>query len=174
MVENLRSAWRSLLGKPMGLVGATMLLVGLAVASLAPWLAPYDPREPVRVTIDTIYARPNPEHLLGTDDAGKDVLSNFIYGARVSLLIGFVASFIAIFIGGTVGIIAGFYGGRIENGLDGMGTPMTGTQTQTVLVVEDDRAVREAVQRALEFEGYPVATARDGARTRSARARALR
>lgn len=117
MVENLRSAGRSLLSKPMGLVGATMLLVGLAVAIFAPWLAPHDPKEPVRVTIDNIYASPSPEHLLGTDDAGKDVLSNFIYGARVSLLIGFVASFIAIFIGGTVGIIAGFYGGRIENGL---------------------------------------------------------
>lgn len=117
MVENLRSAGRSLLSKPMGLVGAAMLLIGLAVAIFAPWLAPHDPKEPVRVTIDNIYASPSPEHLLGTDDAGKDVLSNFIYGARVSLLIGFVASFIAIFIGGTVGIIAGFYGGRIENGL---------------------------------------------------------
>lgn len=94
-----------------------MLLIGVAVALFAPWLAPYDPKEPVRVTIDTIYAPPSPEHPLGTDDAGKDVLSNFIYGARVSLLIGFVASFIAIFIGGAVGITAGFYGGRVENGL---------------------------------------------------------
>jgi peptide/nickel transport system permease protein len=99
----------------MGLVGLTMLVLAVLAALLAPWIAPYDPKAPVRVTIDSIYAAPSAEHWLGTDDAGKDVLSNFLYGARVSLLIAFVASFISIFIGGMVGIIAGFYGGRIEN-----------------------------------------------------------
>ncbi len=71
----------------------------------------------MRVTIDSIYTPPSPEHLLGTDDAGKDVLTNLIYGARVSLTVGFFASFITLVIGGTVGIIAGFYGGRVENAL---------------------------------------------------------
>ena len=52
---------------------------------------------------------------MGTDDAGKDVLSNLIYGARVSLTVGFFASFISVVIGGTIGIVAGFYGGRVEN-----------------------------------------------------------
>jgi peptide/nickel transport system permease protein len=52
---------------------------------------------------------------LGTDDAGRDVLSNFIYGSRVSLTVGFFAAAISIFIGATVGIFAGFYGGRLEN-----------------------------------------------------------
>lgn len=101
----------------MGMVGAVMLILAVLMAVFAPFLAPYDPYEPVRVTIDDIYAPPSPEHLLGTDDAGKDVLSNFIYGSRVSLIVGFFASFISIVIGGTIGITAGFYGGKLENGL---------------------------------------------------------
>lgn len=94
-----------------------MLILALFVAIFAPLLAPYDPYAPVRVRIEDIYAPPGGPHLLGTDDAGKDVLSNFIYGARVSLIVGFFASFISIVIGGAVGIVAGFYGGRLENGL---------------------------------------------------------
>lgn len=99
----------------MGLIGLALVLLAIGMAVFAPWLAPYDPKQPVRVTIDDIYAPPSPEHWLGTDDAGKDVLSNFIYGARVSLTVGFFASFISIAIGGTIGITAGFYGGRVEN-----------------------------------------------------------
>jgi peptide/nickel transport system permease protein len=112
---NLKGWWQQLWHSAMGLIGLTMLLIAIIVALLAPWLAPYDPEAPVRVTLDNIYAAPSAEHWLGTDDAGKDVFSNFIYGTRVSLLIAFVASFISICIGGTVGIVAGFYGGRIEN-----------------------------------------------------------
>ena len=92
----VRSFWRSLRRNPMGLVGAVMLLLAIFMAVFAPLLAPYDPYEPVKVTVDDIYAPPSLEHLLGTDDAGKDVLSNFIYGARVSLIVGFFASFISI------------------------------------------------------------------------------
>ena len=114
-MENFRTFWRDFKRQRMGLIGLVMLSVAIAVAVFAPVLAPYDPNETVRVTIDNIYAPPSPEHPLGTDDAGKDVLTNLIYGARVSLTVGFFASFITLFIGGTVGIIAGFYGGRIEN-----------------------------------------------------------
>jgi peptide/nickel transport system permease protein len=91
-----------------------LLLLAILMAVFAPYLAPYDPYAPVKVTIDDIYAPPSLEHLLGTDDAAKDVLSNFIYGSRVSLVVGFFASFISIFIGGMIGITAGFYGGRTE------------------------------------------------------------
>ena len=108
---------RRFLANRTALVGAGMLLMAVLVAVLASWLAPYDPEAAVTVTIETIYARPDTTHLLGTDDAGKDVLSNLIYGSRVSLIVGFFASFISLFIGGLVGLTAGFYGGRIENGL---------------------------------------------------------
>jgi peptide/nickel transport system permease protein len=67
------------------------------------------------VSLDNIYSPPSSEHWLGTDDAGKDVLTNLIFGSRVSLTIGFIASLITLAIGGTIGIISGFYGGRVEN-----------------------------------------------------------
>ncbi|MCE7983985.1 MAG: ABC transporter permease [Caldilinea sp. CFX5] len=107
--------WPLFLRNRMALIGAVMLLVVVVMALLAPWVAPFDPSAAVRVTIDNIYAPPNATHWLGTDDAGKDVLSNVIYGARVSLLVGFFASFISLVIGGLVGLIAGFYGARVDN-----------------------------------------------------------
>lgn len=107
--------WPLFLRNRMAVLGAVMLLVVVVMAVLAPWLAPFDPNAAVRVTIDNIYAPPNATNWLGTDDAGKDVLSNVIYGARVSLLVGFFASFISLVIGGMVGLIAGFYGNRVDN-----------------------------------------------------------
>jgi peptide/nickel transport system permease protein len=100
---------------PMGVIGLAMLLVVVLVAVFAPWLAPYNPRERVEVTPDDVLAPPDAEHWLGRDDAGKDVLSLLIYGARVSLVVGFTASFMSMVIGTTVGLVAGYHGGRIGN-----------------------------------------------------------
>lgn len=116
-ITGFRGIWSQLRRNKMGIVGLVMVLLAIGMAVFAPWLAPYNPKAPVKITIDDIYAPPSAEHWLGTDDAGKDVLSNFIFGSRVSLTVGFFASFISIAIGGTIGIIAGFYGGRVENGL---------------------------------------------------------
>jgi oligopeptide/dipeptide ABC transporter ATP-binding protein len=99
----------------MGLVGFCMLSAIILVALFAPIIAPYDPYSPQDVSVEDIYQPPSPEHPLGTDDAGKDELSLFLYGSRVSLIVGFFASFIALAIGGTIGISAGFFGGRTEN-----------------------------------------------------------
>lgn len=109
------SLWKRLRSNRIALIGLAMLLLSILVAVFADVIAPYNPKAVTRVTIDDIYAGPGAEHLLGTDDAGKDVLSQFIYGSRVSLIVGFFASFISIVIGGLIGIIAGFYGGRVEN-----------------------------------------------------------
>ena len=97
------------------LIGLVMIVGATAMAVFAPWLAPYDPYAPQAVSIGQIYQPPSPAHLFGTDDAGEDVLSNFIYGSRVSLTVGFFASFISIAIGGLIGISSGYLGGRIEN-----------------------------------------------------------
>lgn len=104
--------WRQFRRSPIGMVGLVMLLTVVGMAVFAPQIAPYDPYKAVRARIDTIYAPPSAEHLLGTDDGGKDVLSQFIYGSRVSLLIGFTAALITVLIGGTIGLVAGYYGGR--------------------------------------------------------------
>ena len=108
-----RRAWRSFLRHRMGLLGVAMLAIAVLIAVLAPLIAPYDPYGNVRVTILDIYQAPSGEHLLGTDDGGKDVLSSLIYGARVSLIVGFAAAAIALVIGGLVGIVAGYRGGWI-------------------------------------------------------------
>ncbi|MCG3207494.1 MAG: Glutathione transport system permease protein GsiD [Anaerolineae bacterium] len=116
-MDEFSTFWRDFKRQRMGLIGLVMLLLAVLTAIFAPVIAPYDPAAAVRVTIDNIYAPPNAEHLLGTDDAAKDVLSTLIYGARVSLIVGFFASFISLVIGGLIGIVAGFYGGRVENSL---------------------------------------------------------
>ena len=99
----------------MAVIGLVILTIAFLVAIFAGQVAPYDPDAPVDVTVDDIYAPPSAGHLLGKDDVGKDVFSNFIYGSRVSLIVGFFAAFISVFIGGVIGITAGFFGGRVEN-----------------------------------------------------------
>jgi peptide/nickel transport system permease protein len=101
--------------KPMAMVGLAMLLSVVFMAIFAPWLAPYDPDESIDVQLQDILAPPDAEHLLGRDDAGKDVLSQLIYGARISLLVGFISSIVSMIIGTTVGLVAGYSGGRIGN-----------------------------------------------------------
>jgi len=115
--SGLRDFWARLRRSKMGLVGLVLLLAVVGMAVFAPLIAPTDPYKPVRARIDTIYAPPSAEHPFGTDDGGKDVLSSFIYGSRVSLIVGFTASLIAVALGGLVGMIAGFYGLRLGGAL---------------------------------------------------------
>jgi oligopeptide/dipeptide ABC transporter ATP-binding protein len=107
--------WKTFSNNYMAVVGLVMLVVIVLVAVFAEQIAPYDVTTSVDITSKDIYNPPSAAHWFGTDDAGKDVFSNFIYGARISLTVGFFAAFISIFIGGLMGIVAGFYGGRVEN-----------------------------------------------------------
>src|ERR1700752_2003546 len=121
--------WSTLSKNRIGLVGLVMLVTAVIVAVFAPIIAPYDPKTSKGITSSDIYNSPSSEHWLGTDDAGKDVFSGFIYGSRVSLIVGFFAAFISIVIGGIIGIVAGFYGGRLAN--------MLMRFTDTMLVIPD-------------------------------------
>ena len=116
-MKQFKEIWRTFRRRPMGIVGALTLLSVVFVAIFAPWLAPYDPDAKIDVGPGDLLAPPDAQHLLGRDDAGKDVLSQLIYGAQVSLTVGFVASVMSMFIGTTVGLMAGYYGGRIGNAL---------------------------------------------------------
>jgi len=91
----------------VGWAGVLLLGVLAAAAVLAPLVSPYNPEE----TVADPFLAPSRAHLLGTNDIGQDILSELIYGARISLTIGFVAAALAIGIGTTVGIVAGFLGG---------------------------------------------------------------
>jgi len=113
--ERFQNFWRVFSKNRMALVGLGMLIVIILVAVFAPAIAPYDRASTHTIQISDIYTAPAPAHWFGTDDAGQDVFSNFVYGARVSLIVGFFAAFISVFIGGVIGIIAGFFGGRVEN-----------------------------------------------------------
>jgi oligopeptide transport system permease protein len=93
---------------------AGLVVIGLLllVALLADVLAPYDP---TRLFPGQSYAPPSAAHWLGTDDVGRDVLSRLVHGARVSLAVGVFAQLIILAIGVTIGGIAGFLGGRVDN-----------------------------------------------------------
>ncbi|MCK4901329.1 MAG: ABC transporter permease [Anaerolineales bacterium] len=108
------SFWRSFVRKRAGVLGLIMLTVTILVAVFAPWIAPYDPYEPVDATAADVMAPPSPEHPLGQDEVGKDVLSLLIYGARISLFVGFAASLIIVLLGVTIGMTAGYAGGRVD------------------------------------------------------------
>jgi len=100
--------WDRFRKNQLAVAGGVVIVVLGAVALLAPWIAPFDPS-----VIDRkhILEAPSSTHIFGTDDLGRDVLSRAIYGARISLAVGFVAVGIATVIGIVVGALAGYYGG---------------------------------------------------------------
>lgn len=89
----------------IGAIGLVIVVALVLIAVFAPVIAPYDPTE----RVGRPFAVPSAEHPLGTNDIGQDLLSELIYGTRVSLTVGLVAATVALLIGTTVGILAGFY-----------------------------------------------------------------
>jgi ABC-type dipeptide/oligopeptide/nickel transport system permease subunit len=119
-------AWRRLLRNKAAIGGAIVILIFSLVAIFAPLLAPHNP---LQIYPNSRYLPPaweemgpggkpgNPNFLLGTDSIGRDVLSRVIYGARVSMVVGLIPTLIILFLGVTVGLLAGFRGGWMDNGL---------------------------------------------------------
>jgi peptide/nickel transport system permease protein len=95
-----------LLKHPGGVAGALVTLCFVAIALMAPWLSPYDP---LAQDLDRRLQGPSRGHLLGTDDFGRDILSRVMYGARISLTVGFISIGIAVTGGLALGLVAGFY-----------------------------------------------------------------
>jgi peptide/nickel transport system permease protein len=101
------------------LIGGTILLAIIAMALLAPLIAPHDPydQQLARKLIPPIWhasAKATWAHPLGTDQLGRDYLSRLLYGARISLMIGFSAMLISGVIGTVLGVLAGYFGGRVD------------------------------------------------------------
>ncbi len=103
--------WQRFKRNRLAIAGGIIVLLLIGTALLAPLIAPYNPEEIDRYNILT---PPNSDHMLGTDDLGRDILSRMLYGARISLSVGFVAVGIATIIGLILGSIAGYYGGIID------------------------------------------------------------
>ena len=93
------------------MTGGLIVLVMLAVALLAPALAPHNPSA---IDVTAVLLAPSFDHPLGTDALGRDVFSRILYGTRISLLVGFVAVGISILIGVAVGALAGYYPGWVD------------------------------------------------------------
>jgi peptide/nickel transport system permease protein len=91
--------------------GAAVLLLAVLGAVFAPVVSPHDP---LKQDLDRALARPGRAHLLGTDNVGRDVLSRVIWGTRVSLAAGFGSVAIAMVVGGLLGLLAGYAGGRVD------------------------------------------------------------
>ncbi len=95
--------WRN----PIGVAGAVIVLLTVLMAVFAPFIAPYDPSAQGSIRL----LPPSWDHLMGTDELGRDTFSRIVYGARVSLQVGILSVAIALFIGGILGLISGYYGG---------------------------------------------------------------
>lgn len=95
------------------LLGGVLVLVVVLAALLAPWLAPHDP---LSGDLKNAYLRPPGwPYLLGTDSQGRDVLSRVLFGARISLAVGLISQGVAVTVGVTLGLVAGYYGRWIES-----------------------------------------------------------
>ncbi len=109
-----RARWRLLLRNKGAAAGAIVILLLVLAALFAPFLAPYDP---FRTSAADALKPPSWEHLLGTDSLGRDILSRVMYGARISLLVGFAAVAASLILGATLGIIGGYIGGWVDDAI---------------------------------------------------------
>jgi peptide/nickel transport system permease protein len=97
--------------RPLGAIGAGIVVIMLFVAVFAPLLAPYDP---VAVDFGAMLTPPSAQHWLGTDSFGRDVMSRLIYGSRTALLVGFGSALLGATAGAVLGVGSAYFGGRID------------------------------------------------------------
>ena len=115
-MSNSSSLWSDALSRLLknkaAVGGAVILVILIILAILAPFIAPYPY---AYQDLDLGASPPSSLHWLGTDVLGRDLLSRILYGARISLLVGFIATTVALIIGVSWGIIAGYFGGKIDS-----------------------------------------------------------
>jgi peptide/nickel transport system permease protein len=101
---------RTLRRNPSAVIGATVLFVITFCAVLAPVIAPYG----LHTQVGPVFGQPSWKHPVGLDDGGIDMVTLLMWGARISLVVGFAATFVSMAIGGTVGVLAGYFGGKVD------------------------------------------------------------
>ncbi|MEO7742570.1 MAG: ABC transporter permease [Usitatibacter sp.] len=125
MTETLRrffdgDVFYSFKRSPLVITAAAVTLICILAAAFAPWVAPHNPFDLRTLNLLDAFTPPawvergNPQYLLGTDDQGRDVLSTIIFGSRMSLVIGLMATIFAMLTGVTLGLISGYAGGKID------------------------------------------------------------
>jgi len=104
--------WRRFRRHHLAMVGMVTIVILLTAVILAPWIAPYDPLEQNLAVRNQGFTA---EHIMGTDELGRDVFSRLLFAGRISLTIGFAVAIIAELIGMTIGAIAGYFGGWVDS-----------------------------------------------------------
>src|SRR5438105_912517 len=112
--QRQRLAWlRIVLRNPKALLGVGIVLIFILVSLLAPLIAPGDPGQ----IVDTPHLAPSSVHILGTDSQGRDELHLLLWGGQGTLVVGFGAGLLTIFIAIVIGTTAGYFRGRVDDGL---------------------------------------------------------
>jgi peptide/nickel transport system permease protein len=112
--EGLARSWVRFRKNPLSMAGLIFLALITLAALLAPWIAPYPQDASLGVHFDKALSPPSREHLFGTDEAGRDIFSRLLFGARLSLMLAVIVLGISFSIGVPLGIIAGYYGGAVD------------------------------------------------------------
>lgn len=107
----LRGSWRFCKAKPLGAIGAIIIFVMVFGAVFAPYVGTTDYQ---KINAREKLQTPNADHWLGTDQLGRDMYSRIVYGARASLVVGFMGTFLGVAIGSLIGLVGGYFGGKLD------------------------------------------------------------
>ncbi len=113
-VSPWRDAWHRLRRNHLSVFGGVVLIFLSLLCVVGPWFSPYEYQQ---TNLDNTFSPPSAEHWLGTDQLGRDLLTRLMYGGRISLMVGLVATFVALTIGVIYGAIAGFFGGKLDRAM---------------------------------------------------------
>jgi peptide/nickel transport system permease protein len=105
-----RAVWQVVRRRPSAAIGLTVLVTIILVALLAPLIAPYGLHDEV----GPVFGHPSWSHPLGLDDGGIDMVTLLMWGARISLVVGFAATLVSMLVGGAVGVLAGYFGRWVD------------------------------------------------------------
>jgi peptide/nickel transport system permease protein len=145
---------------PVALVSFFIFLVYVVGTVFAPLIAPFDPYDPLQINIMNSELPPSwqagsdPQFILGTDDQGRDLWSAILHGTRISLIIGVCAVFLQAFLGITIGLLAGYVGGRVDSILMRIADIQLSFSTLMVAIIV--LAVSKAVFGAQAFNEYAL------------------
>jgi peptide/nickel transport system permease protein len=108
--------WRRLRKSNTAIIGLILISIFLCMAIFAPFIADYA-EDALKMNIRERLQSPNSAHWFGTDEMGRDIFARIVYGTRISLFVGIISVSIALSLGGTLGAVAGYYGGKIDNAI---------------------------------------------------------
>ncbi len=114
--SQMSDVWRRLRKSNTAIMGLVLIAIFLCLAIFAPFIADYED-DALKMNVRERLQSPGLGHWFGTDELGRDIFARIVYGTRISLFVGIISVSIALTLGGTLGAIAGYYGGRIDNAI---------------------------------------------------------